>query len=195
MWAHDSPMGRNWRDRFGFIPSILLSRSGITIPLLTISTTNPVACVAISHDGNQIISGSWGGVQVWDANTSEQLMDLHGHTIYVSSVAFSPDGNRIVSGSWDKSVRVWDSKTGKQLREVLGHTDNVNSVGFSPDGNRIVSGSKDNSVRVWDAKTGEQLWELRGHTKNVSSVAFSPNGNRIGPPDFTVAQPCMPCLP
>jgi hypothetical protein len=52
MWNQDSPLLRNWRDRFGFMPSILLPRAGITIPLLTISTTDRVTCVAISPDGN-----------------------------------------------------------------------------------------------------------------------------------------------
>ena len=103
-------MRRNWGDRFRFIPSIS-SRGAIAIPLLNIRTTRSVNCIAVSSDGNRIISGANDSVQVWDAKSGEQLRELQGHTSQVRSVAFSSDGNRIVSGSWDKSVRVWDAKT------------------------------------------------------------------------------------
>ena len=178
-WHQDSPIWTNWRDRFGFIPSISLARGAITIPLLAISTDS-VSCIAFSPDGNRIVSGSHDqSVRVWDAKTGEQLMVLQGHIGIVTSASFSPDGNRIVSGSDDQLVRVWDAQTGEQLMELQGHTGFVNSVSFSPDGNRIVSGSKDQSVQVWDVKTGEQLMVLQGHTNWVNSVSFSPDGNQI----------------
>jgi len=179
MWNQDSPIWKNWRDQFGFIPSIVLPKGSITIPLLTISTTHSVTCIAFSPDGNQIISSFKDkSVQMWDAKTGKQLRELQGHTCEVSSVAFSSDGNQIVSGSEDKSVRVWVTKTGKQLRELYGHTRAVSSVAFSPNDNQIASGSYDKSVRVWDVKTGEQLRKLQ-HTRKISSVAFLPNGNQI----------------
>src|SRR5258708_6012449 len=154
-WNQDSPIWRNWKGRFRFIPPILLPSGAIEIPLLTIPTTHVATCVAFSRDSSRIVSGSRDkSVRVWDAKTGEQLRELQGHTRSVRSVAFSLDGNRIVSGSGDKSVRVWDANTGGQLRELQGHTNWVSSVAFSPDGNRIVSGSGDQSVRVWDTKTG-----------------------------------------
>jgi len=179
MWNQDSPIWRNWRDRFGFTPSISLPKGAITIPLLSISTHH-AASIALSPDGNQIISGSPDkSVRVWNAKTGQELRELQGHTDQVSSVAFSPDGNRIISGSYDKSVRVWDAKTGEQLKKLQGHTSRVTSVAFSPDGNQIISGSYNKLVQVWNAKTDEQLKELQGHTNWVSSVAFSPDGNQI----------------
>jgi WD40 repeat protein len=77
-----------------------LPKVSVTIPLLTISTTSSITCVAFSPDGNQIVSGSSdNSVQVWDAKTGKQLKELRGHTDHVTSVAFSPDGDQIVSGS------------------------------------------------------------------------------------------------
>ena len=108
MWNQDSSIWRTWRVRFGSIPSILLPRGSITIPLLTISTACPVNSISFSPHGNRIVSGSDDkSVRVWDAKTGEQLRELQGHTGNVSSVRFSPDGNQIVSGSNDASVRVW----------------------------------------------------------------------------------------
>src|SRR5258707_5053637 len=53
MWKRDS-MWRNWGDRFGFIPSIS-SRGAIAIPLVNISTTSPVNCIAVSSGGNRVV--------------------------------------------------------------------------------------------------------------------------------------------
>jgi len=118
MWNQDSPVWRNWRNRFGSIPSISLPRD-TTKPLLTIPTADWVLSVAFSPDGNRIVSGSYGkSVRVWGANTDEQLKEMQGHSSAVTSVAFSLDGNLIISGSPDNSVRVWDAKTGEQLREL-----------------------------------------------------------------------------
>ncbi len=91
------------------------------------------------------------------------LLELKGHTGYVTSVAFSPDGTRIVTGGGEFNkageVKVWDAATGKSLLELKGHTSPVSSVAFSPDGTRIVTGggeyNKAGEVKVWDAATGK----------------------------------------
>ena len=124
VWNQDLPSWRSWRAMFGLIPSISLPTGTVTIPLLTISMNNVVNCIAFSPDGNRIITGTYDrSVQVWGANSGEQLRELQGHTNSVTSVSFSPDGNQIVSGSGDRSVRVWDADSGEQLRELRGHTD------------------------------------------------------------------------
>ena len=67
-----------------------------------------VTSVAISPDGQRIISGSWDKtVRIWDASSGKQLQLLKGHERWVTSVAISPDDQRIISGSWDSTVRIW----------------------------------------------------------------------------------------
>jgi len=136
--------------------------------------------VAFSPDGKRIISGNWDStINVWDAETGDELRTLRGHKKCVESVAFSPDGRRIVSGSDDKTIKIWDAATGTELMTLRAHGRSINSVAFSPDGKRIVSGSEDNTIKVWDAETGAELMTLRGHRGEVNSVAFSPDGKRI----------------
>jgi len=139
--------------------------------------------VAISPDGNLIVSGSFDKtIRMWDAMTGKTLgPPLHGHTGMVMSVAISPDSKRIVSGSTDKTIRVWDVCTSEaSVTPLQGHTDEVLSVAISPNGNLIVSGSSDKTIRVWDAITAKALGEpLRGHTDQVRCVAISPDGERI----------------
>jgi WD40 repeat protein len=139
-----------------------------------------VASIAISPDGNRIISGSWDNtIKVWDAATGDEVMTLRGHKYGVTSVAFSPDGKRIVSGSWDNTIKIWDAATGVELRTLRGHGRSINLVAFSPDGKCIVSASVDNTIKVWDTANGAELMTLRGHRGGVSSAAFSPDGKRI----------------
>jgi hypothetical protein len=142
--------------------------------------TGPVTSVAVSPDGQRVVTGSWDTTaRVWDARTGQSLVELKGHTDVVTSVAVSPDGQRVVTGSRDTTARVWDARTGQSLAELKGHTNVVTSVAVSPDGQRVVTGSEDTTARVWDARTGQSLAELKGHTGWVTSVAVSPDGQRV----------------
>src|ERR1700734_1243513 len=87
-WYQQSPVWTHWKHRFAFIPSILLRRD-ITVPLITITTNADINCIALSGDGDLIVSGFEDhSVWVWDAKTGKQLRGLQGHTKGVNSVAF-----------------------------------------------------------------------------------------------------------
>jgi len=121
---------------------------------------------------------------VWDAEKSQEVPTLKGHTDFVSSIAFSPDSKRFVTGSGDGRAKVWDTATGQELLTlnpaVTGswNVAGLWGVAFSPDGQRILTGSNDKTAKVWDAATGRELLVLP-HAGVVSSVAFSPDGKRI----------------
>ena len=136
-----------------------------------------VNAVAISPDGETIVSGSWDDtLRLWNRQ-GEQLAVLRGHQSSVTAVAISPDGETIVSGSWDDTLRLWN-RQGEQLAVLRGHQDWVNAVAISPDGETIVSGSRDRTLRLWN-RQGEQLAVLRGHQSSVRAVAISPDGETI----------------
>ncbi len=133
--------------------------------------------VAISPDGQTIISGSMDNtVRLWNRQ-GEQVGILRGHQDSVNAVAISPDGQTIVSGGKDNTVRLWN-RQGEQIGELRGHQGSVNPVAISPDGEYIVSGSGDNTVRLWN-RQGEAIGKLLGHKQLVSAVAISPDGEYI----------------
>jgi WD40 repeat protein len=79
-------------------------------------------------------------MEIWDAQTGQELLTCKEHTNQVWRLAFSPDGKRPASASQDNTVKVWDAQTGQELLTCKGHTGQVNSVAFSPSGHWLVSG-------------------------------------------------------
>ncbi|MCL9794842.1 P-loop NTPase fold protein, partial [Frankia sp. AgKG'84/4] len=78
--------------------------------------TGTVLSVAVTPDGQQIISGSDDGtVRIWNRDTGTEHTTLTGHTGTVLSVAVTPDGSEIVSVG-DRTIRVWNRRSGLQVR-------------------------------------------------------------------------------
>jgi WD40 repeat protein len=137
-----------------------------------------VLAVAISPDGNQVVSVANGIVSAWNVSSGTRSYTTGRHGP-VTCLAFSPDGSRIASTNLKGTVMVCDATTGDELMTLLGHTDRAHSVSFSPDGSRIASCGVDSTVRMWDARTGNLVQTLVGHTFPAMSVAFSPNGRIV----------------
>ncbi|MFN6528432.1 caspase family protein [Nostoc sp. ChiSLP03a] len=139
-----------------------------------------VLCVAISADGQTIVSGGADGtVLLWNFQGFPLAKRLRGHQGDVWSVAINGDGQTIVSGGDDGTVRLWNFQ-GLPLAEPLrGHQGVVRSVTISADGQTIVSGGRDGTVRLWN-RLGLPLAEpLRVHQGIVLCVAISADGQTI----------------
>jgi len=103
--------------------------------LLTGGVSNRLAqdfvhCVAVSHDGRWVVSGSGDhGVRFWDAKSGVIQLMLQGHSnsgllsprsirapwtdgspVLVLSIDFSPAGNLLATGSADRQVRICESR-------------------------------------------------------------------------------------
>ncbi|KAJ7108137.1 hypothetical protein C8R44DRAFT_884905 [Mycena epipterygia] len=69
--------------------------------------------VAVSPDGRQVVTSSWGGgrtystVSVWNAETGDLVVRYEIPAI-IDFVVFSPDGRRFAAGFDDGSIRVWN---------------------------------------------------------------------------------------
>ena len=109
-----------------------------------------ISDIAYSPDGSLLaVAGSIGIIWLYNAQTSEEINMLIGHTDWVLSVVFSPDGQTIANGDGN-TVRLWDAKTGVEKQKLTGHTGQVDSVVFSPDGQMLASNSSDGTVLLWD---------------------------------------------
>ncbi len=145
-----------------------------------IGHSNRVNVLAISPDGQKLVSGSDDNtIKVWNLDTGRQIRTLKGHSDSVHALAITADGKTLVDGSDDNTIKVWNLDTGRQIRTLKGHSFWVRSVAISPNGKILVSGSFDNTIKLWHLATGEEIRTLKGHSQTVTSVAISPDGKML----------------
>ncbi|BBE09758.1 hypothetical protein MCB1EB_1597 [Mycoavidus cysteinexigens] len=120
-------------------------------------------------------------IDLYDADTLEQVDIYSGHKDKVTSIAFSPNSDWIVSGSYDNTVKLWNVLGEQSLKQTyIGHQDAVWSVAFSLDGKWIASGSDDKTLNLWDVSdTQAPIHTYPKHKDRVGDIAFSPNGQWI----------------
>jgi serine/threonine protein kinase len=136
---------------------------------------NPVWAVAVSPNGQIIVSGNNDIIRLLDKRDGQVTKVLAGHSGPVWSVAVSPDGRTIVSGGADNTIKLWNLYTGKLIRSWAGHKDGVFSVTFSPDSKTIASVGKDKTLKLWQVGDGVELKTFQWLSDEVQSVTFSPD--------------------
>ena len=171
------------------IPSKKTAGGNITLANTLSGHSDTVWCVAISPDGQTLVSGSGDQtIKLWNLPTGELRRTLAGHSGTVWSVTLSPDGQTLASGSSDNTIKIWKLGSGKLRRTLSGHSDAIMSITLSPDGQILASGSRDNTIKIWKLGSGKLLRTLSGHSDAIRSIAFSPNGQILasGSSDNTI---------
>ena len=180
--------------RYGLFPAnpVWLLSSLPSSQFLTRSLDNvgSVNAIALSPDGQTLVSASFGTIRIWNARTGVLLRTLNQvHSKKsVRTLAVSPDSQMLASGGDDNNLILWNLKTGRRVLTIPAHKAGVKAIAFSSDGKIIVSGSDDKTVRLWDARKGLRLLTLTGHGGSVNAIAVSSDGQTLasGSADKTV---------
>jgi WD40 repeat protein len=141
-----------------------------------------VMAVAVSRDGQHILSGSTDGVKVWNVATKSlvstwtQSGDLHSGAVI--AMAAMPDGQRILCGFQHSTVRVW-LLNGTLKNTIKLHTGHVLALVALSDNQHALSGSMDNTVKLFNVNGGAVLRTFKHHTNIVRSLALLPDGRRF----------------
>jgi len=137
--------------------------------------------VALSHDAQYALTGSWDGtLRLWSTSTGQTRSIFRGHTKDVLSVAFSADNRQIVSGGRDGKIMMWNSLGECKFKfDEGGHSDWVSCVRFSPRPETpfIVSAGYDNLVKLWTLNPFRLATNFEGHTGYLNTVTVSPDGS------------------
>jgi WD40 repeat protein len=148
----------------------------------------PVVGVAFSPDGRRTASGSTqfgedkpSYLKVWDATTSQEVLQPDRETMSAMRLAFSRDGRWLAAGTEGGKVNVWDATTGK-LAHTLEQSPNVWGIAFSRDSQRLGTLNRWGIVTVHDATrwSGRAPLTFRAHKITFrGNLAFSPDGQRF----------------
>ncbi|MHC4054789.1 c-type cytochrome [Bradyrhizobium sp. 25ACV] len=138
----------------------------------------PVRALAISPDGDGLLSGSFDSAAIrWSlkAETAEEVLRYHADA--VNAVAFLNDGRMVTAGA-DARIAVWMAGRRQPDRVFEGHVGPIVALAVSPDGAVLASASWDRTVRLWSLSDGVSR-VLEGHSQNVNGVAFTPDGRSL----------------
>lgn len=142
--------------------------------------TGPIFCVAVSPDGERILTGNnLGQVRLWDATTRKPMGPPLAHAGRVWAVAFSPDGESFATGCVDGRARLWETSSGKALDPPLVHQAEVRGVAFSPDGRYVLTGSVDKTARLWRAADHVPIGPAYRHEGPIEAIAVTPDGRSV----------------
>ena len=146
--------------------------------------TNTVYAVAVTPDGQHIISGAGDHtVKVWSVATKSLVSTCEGHTNRVQAVAAMPDGQRILSADHDGAVCVW--LLDGALKNTFQVHDNSELLGTvwalvaMPDNQHALSASTDETVKLFNVNDGAVLRTFRNNTAAVYCLALLPDGRRF----------------
>src|SRR5215469_15792773 len=175
--ARPRKMQMSWVPRLRVVAAVLAFHSTPAHAQLT-GHGGPVRAIAISDDGNSVLSGSFDTAAIrWSLKTESADQVLRFHADAVNAVAFLKDGRMATAGA-DARIAVWTA--GRQQPDQIfdGHRAPVAGLAVSPDGASLASASWDHTVRLWSLADGAQR-VLEGHTQNVNGVAFAPDGKSL----------------
>lgn len=145
-----------------------------------------INAATFSPDGTKIVtSGADNSAIIWDVASGKILVDLLGHSSFVSMAQYSPDQKEIITASADGTVRIWDAATGSLFNILAAHDGMLLSAQYSPacaadpeGGRKFVTASIDSTAKIWDNSNGQLLFTLK-HKNIVRFASFSPDARKV----------------
>jgi WD40 repeat protein len=158
----------------------------------------PIRCLAFSHDGAWLASGTGhvtqqlkGEVKLWDleaalprdgARSGAAAVSFEAHIGGVGALLFLKDRRLVTAGiatGVDPSVKLWPAR-GDLRPTILGeHARGIQSAALSPDGKLLVTASEDGKIKLWDTAEQVEVGTLAGPAGRFQGLAFSPDGGTL----------------
>jgi WD40 repeat protein len=118
-----------------------------------------------------------GEIQVWDAETGQELDLLAGHTNIIYDLDLSADGRRAISAGEDGVIRVWNLNLGPRIGSLVSPEYQL-GLAISPDGQHALTGAGGDLLE-WDLKSAQLIRKLAGgHEQPVFDIVISPDGRQ-----------------
>ena len=136
--------------------------------------------VAISPDNKKIIVSSWDNTaKLFDIETGRMLLNLAGHSKFVSSAVFSNDGKYIATSSQDKTGILWDAVQGVSLLTWKLDIDGLSDVAISANNKMIAFSSLRNKIYLKGLGSNNRKLEMRGYSNEMTDAVFVDENKQI----------------
>lgn len=143
----------------------------------------PIAAVAFSPDGGQLVAGGYHELTVWDPADGRLLRRIGDIGQRTTALSWSPDGKSlaVACGSPGRlgEVRFVNVSTGEVTMVLGAASDVLLDVAYSPRGDRVAVGGTDGVVRAFTVATGEEQLAIPCHSDWVHAVAWDASGGRL----------------
>jgi WD40 repeat protein len=140
--------------------------------------TNYVRCIALSPDGQTLVSGSDDlTVKLWDIATGKVRTTLRGHNGRIEFVALTPDGGTIVSADCDGAVKLWDAGKGAEKSQLREPGKRTSLMVLCEGGQTLIVAGNDNRLETYNVATGKRTATMDYDANRCWSMAISPSGN------------------
>lgn len=147
-----------------------------------------ISSVAVSPDGQWIVSGAWGGeIIVWSVNGTAQRFraaDAGSSTAtgrrWVVATKFTTS-TRFISVMSDGAIQTWDTNVpGNAVAETRVKADQVKSAAISSLGLTVATGNDSGAVELFRGNDGQPIRTLPGHQEWVLALAFASDTTTLG---------------
>jgi WD40 repeat protein len=142
-----------------------------------------VNSVAYANRGEQIATGIFTQVDIWNASDGALMESLEEVPHSVIGLAFTPDDQAVYAALGVGGINLYT--LGNNEPTIDFHRGYDNYLALSPDGTRIASGNRGGETWLWDVSTGELIIEMDpadhvdDYSEWLTSLAYSPDGSLI----------------
>jgi WD40 repeat protein len=128
--------------------------------LATIAFDERPRFVALTPDGQRVVTAGFVTAHVYDAQSGKEVCALRGHK-EAEEIRFGPSDT--------------PGALGPQIRQL--NPESIMSAALTMDG-KLLTAARDRSARVWDLAACQQLVSFEGHKADVWLARVSANGGR-----------------
>ncbi|OUL36300.1 NB-ARC domain-containing protein [Nostoc sp. 106C] len=123
-----------------------------------IGVNHSVHPMALSPDGNVLVSGDYGSnIKFWDVVSGDCLKTWQDPAFgSIFAVAWSPDGNKLASASANSTIKIWSVSTGECEQVIQGKNYGL-SVDWNPVNQLLAIGFLEQPIQLWDIQMGKTI--------------------------------------
>ena len=143
----------------------------------------PVAALAFTPDGRQLVVGGYHELLVFDAGEGKLLKRIGNLGQRILAITFLADGRTLAVASGepgrDGDVRLVDFEKGVVTNVFARAGDVVLDLAPRPQSDQVAVASADGIVRIIDTASGAEVRAIASHADWVNAVSWSDDGTKL----------------